>query len=90
MLSGDAASPDKDAAGVFFRSPIREPDQTLRIWRKEDQGTQREASGTPKKLWKNYWQIKVQRQQQAGEESPSAELPADGLTVAAASAYALR
>lgn len=48
----------------------------------------REASGTPKKLWKNYWKIKVQRQQQAGEESPSDKLPADGLTVATASAYA--
>ena len=46
------------------------------------------ASETPKKLWKNYWQIKEKRQQQAGEESPSAELPTDGLTVATASAYA--
>ena len=48
----------------------------------------RVASDAPKKLWKNYWQAKVRRQQQAGEESLSAELPADGLTVATAPAYA--
>lgn len=48
----------------------------------------RAASGTPKKLWKNYWRIKVQRQQQAGEESPSDVLPADGMTVATAPAFA--
>ena len=48
----------------------------------------RAMAGTPKKLWKNYWQIKVQRQQRAGEESPCAELPADGLAVATAPAFA--
>ena len=48
----------------------------------------RAASGTPKKLWKNYWQIKARRQQQAGEESHSTKLPADGLAVATAPAFA--
>ena len=41
----------------------------------------REASSPPNKLWKNYWRL---RQQPAGEESPSVELPADGRAVTAA------
>lgn len=40
-----------------------------------------------RKLWKNYWREK-NRQQQAGEEGPSAEPPADSLIVA--DAYASR
>ena len=40
----------------------------------------RVASTPPKKLWKNYWRL---RQQQAGEESPSTELPAASPAVAA-------
>ncbi len=38
-----------------------------------------------RKLWKNYWREK-NRQQQAGEEGPSAEPPADSLIVADAHA----
>ena len=45
------------------------------------------AADTPKKLWKNYWRLKVERQRQAGEESPRDKLPADGHAVASSSQH---
>lgn len=41
-------------------------------------------SGEMKKLWKNYWALKQNRQQPAGEEGPCPEPPAAGRVVAAA------
>ena len=41
-------------------------------------------SGEMKKLWKNYWVLRQNRQQPAGEEGPCPEPPADGRVVAAA------
>ena len=41
-------------------------------------------AGETKKLWKNYWALKQNRQQPAGEEGPCPEPPAPGRVVAAA------
>ena len=41
-------------------------------------------AGETKKLWKNYWALKQNRQQPAGEEGPCPEPPAAGRVVAAA------
>lgn len=41
-------------------------------------------AGELKKLWKNYWALKQNRQQPAGEEGPCPEPPAAGRVVAAA------
>jgi transposase InsO family protein len=41
-------------------------------------------SGEMKKLWKNYWALRQDRQQPAGEEGPCPEPPAAGRVVAAA------
>lgn len=41
-------------------------------------------AGEAKKLWKNYWALKQNRQQSAGEEGPCPEPPAHGRLVAAA------
>jgi len=41
-------------------------------------------SGVMKKLWKNYWALRQNRQQTAGEEGPYPEPPAAGRVVAAA------
>ena len=44
-------------------------------------------AGEMKKLWKNYWALKQNRQQPAGEEGPCPEPPAAGRVVTAAPDY---
>ena len=44
-------------------------------------------SGERKKIWKNYWALRKDRQQPAGEEGPCTEPPAAGRVVAAALRY---
>ena len=44
-------------------------------------------AGEMKKLWKNYWALKQNRQQPAGEEGPCPEPPATGRVVTAALDY---
>ena len=44
-------------------------------------------AGEMKKLWKNYWALKQNRQQPAGEEGPCPEPPAAGRVVTAAPGY---